>query len=89
MEQSLRVAYLRWQTSAQQARLERESVVAANEALAIARRQYELNALTNVEFRVIQLNAINAETRFLAAQYAAKVREVELLRVSGKLLEGG
>jgi outer membrane protein len=89
VEQSLRVAYLRWQTSAQQARLERESVVAANEALAIARRQYELNALTNVEFRVIQLNAINAETRFLAAQYAAKVREVELLRVSGKLLEGG
>jgi hypothetical protein len=46
-----------------------------------------LGALTNVEFRVIQLNAVNAETRFLEAQLLAKAREIELLRLSGRLLE--
>ena len=87
VERSLRAAHLRWLNHAQRARLERESVREANDALKIAQRQYELGALTNVDFRVIQLNAINAETRFLEAQFAAKVREIELLRLSGRLVE--
>lgn len=87
IETALRVAYMRWQTRHQQVDLEWESMAAANAALTIARRQYELGALTNVEFRVIQLNVVNAETRFLEAQFQAKAREIELLRLSGRLLE--
>lgn len=86
IEQALRVAYLRWDNHREQVQLERQSVRAAGEALSIARRQYELGAITNVDFRVIQLNAINAETRFLEAQFQAKLREIELLRLSGQLL---
>ncbi|MDP5170036.1 MAG: TolC family protein [Bacteroidia bacterium] len=87
VEESIRIAYLRWQNRVTQLALERESIEAANEALSIAQRQYELGTLTNVDFRIIQLNVINAETRFLEAQLDAKIREVELLRLSGRLLE--
>lgn len=89
MEAAVQVAYVRWQSRVRQAQLEQESLQAAQEALFIARRQYELGALTNIDFRVIQLNVINANTRLLQAQFLAKSRELELLRLSGQLLNGG
>ncbi len=87
LEESIRIAHLRRQSRVRQAALESENMRAAALALDIARGQYELGALTNVEFRVIQLNVVNAETRLLEAQYEAKLREIELLRLSGTLLE--
>lgn len=89
MDATLQVAYVRWQSRVLQTQLEEESLEAAREALFIARRQYELGALTNIDFRVIQLNVINANTRLLQAQFLAKSRELELLRLSGQLLNGG
>ncbi|MCB0637470.1 MAG: TolC family protein [Lewinella sp.] len=87
IETALHTAYLRWENRRRQAVLEEESMAAAAKALEIARGQYELGALTNIEFRVIQLNVVNAKTRFLQAQYQAKYREIELLRLSGQLLQ--
>lgn len=87
-EAALQVAYVRWQSRVRQTELELESLAAAQEALNIAQRQYELGALTNIDFRLIQLNVVNANTRFLQAQLLAKQRELELLRLSGRLLEG-
>ncbi len=87
VEESIRVAYLRWQNWVTLLNLEQESITAASEALKIAQQQYELGTLTNVDFRLIQLNAFNAKSRFLEAQLEAKIREVELLRLSGRLLE--
>lgn len=86
VEATVRVAYLRWQASLEQVQLEKESVKAASLALAIAERQYEVGTITNVDFRVIQLNTVNAQSRFFEAQYAAKSRELELQRLSGKLI---
>lgn len=86
VEASVRVAYLRWTSRLEQVQLEKESVKAANLALKIAAKQYEIGTLTNVDFRVIQLNAVNAQSRFLEAQFAAKSRELELQRLSGKLM---
>lgn len=86
VEESLRIAFLRWEYKLKQVYLEQESVQAATEALAIARQQYELGTITNIEFRVIQLNVINARTRFLDAQFQAKLQEIELMRVSGNLI---
>jgi outer membrane protein TolC len=88
IEAAIQVAYARWDSRVQQAQLEQESLEVAKDALFIARRQYELGALTNVDFRLIQLNVINANTRFLQAQFLAKSRELELLRLSGRLLAG-
>ncbi len=86
VEASVRVAYLRWISRLEQVQLEKESVEAADLALKIASKQYEIGTLTNVDFRVIQLNAVNAQSRFLEAQFAAKSRELELQRLSGKLM---
>lgn len=86
VEASVRVAYLRWISRLEQVQLEKQSVQAANLALKIAAKQYEIGTITNVDFRVIQLNAVNAQSRFLEAQFAVKSRELELQRLSGKLM---
>jgi len=87
VEAALETAYVRWESSRRQALLEKESVEASLEAFKIAQGQYDLGAITIVDFRVIQLNAINAESRFLRAAYEAKSREIELLRISGRLID--
>ena len=86
IDRSVRLAHLRWAAALRRLAVEQASIDAATEALDIARRQYELGAITNVDFRIIQLNAVNAESRFLEAQFVAKSREIELLRLSGRLL---
>ena len=87
VEASIRTAYIRWSNSLKQISLEQESVSAALQALEIAAKQYEIGEITNIDFRLIQLNAINARTRLLEAQYLAKSREIEMLRMSGRLLQ--
>lgn len=87
IQAAVRVAYLRWQSENQQMDLEIESVQEARKTLTIADRQYELGAINDVDFRTIQLNALNAESRLMQAEYRAKVREIELYRLSGQLLE--
>ena len=87
VEAALETAYVRWESSRRQALLEKESVEASLEAFKIAQGQYDLGAITIVDFRVIQLNAINAKSRFLRAAYEAKSREIELLRISGRLID--
>ncbi len=88
VEQAVRAAHLRWSRSLDRANLEQASLEAARAALEIAQGQFELSAITSLDFRIIQLNALNAETRFLEAQFTAKNQEIELLRLSGKVLEG-
>ena len=87
VEGSVRVAYLRWTSRLEQVQLEMQSVEAAQKALNIAWKQFEIGTLTNVDFRIIQLNAVNANSRLLTAQFAAKARELELNRLSGTLME--
>ena len=87
VEAALETAFIRWKASRKQVFLEKASLEAAMKAFEIAQGQYDLGAITNVDFRVIQLNVINAESRYLRAAYEAKSREIELLRISGRLLE--
>ena len=87
VEGSVRVSYIRWSSRLEQVQLEMQSVEAAQKALTIAWKQFEVGTLTNVDFRIIQLNAVNAQSRLLTAQFAAKARELELNRLSGTLLE--
>ncbi len=42
---------------------------------------------TSYEFREVQRNTVAAETRLIEAEYNAKLAEIELLRLSGGLLE--
>lgn len=84
---AVRVAYLRWENQMKQVKLEQGSVDEARKTLTIAERQYDLGTISDVDFRTIQLNALNAEVRFLQAKFSAKSREIELYRLSGQLME--
>ena len=48
--------------------------------------QYKLGQVTSIEFRQAQINLLNAETSLNLAKYEAKLAELELLRLTGQLL---
>ena len=49
--------------------------------------QFNLGQITSVEFRQAQLNLINAQTSYFGAKYDAKIIEVQLKQLAGRLLE--
>ncbi|TNF70194.1 MAG: TolC family protein [Bacteroidetes bacterium] len=51
-----------------------------------SRERYELGQITSVDFRVAQLNLLNAVLDRSQAKYNAKMAELQLLQVSGELL---
>jgi len=51
--------------------------------------QFKVGQIGSVEFRQAQLNLLNAETSYNTAKYNAKVIELQLLQLSGELLEKG
>ena len=51
-----------------------------------SRERYELGQISSVDFRVAQLNLLNAVLDRSQAKYNAKLAELLLLQVSGELL---
>ncbi|MCO5725740.1 TolC family protein [Robiginitalea marina] len=51
-----------------------------------SKERYELGQITSIEFRQAQLNLLNAELTRSQAKYNAKLAELQLLQVSGQLL---
>ena len=49
--------------------------------------QYKLGQVTSIEFRQAQTNLLNARTSLNLAKYEAKLAEMELLRLTGQLLD--
>ena len=52
-----------------------------------SRERYELGQITSIEFRQAQLNLLQAELARSQAKYNAKLTELQLLQVSGQLLD--
>lgn len=50
--------------------------------------QFKVGQVTSVEFRQAQLNLLNAATSLNSAKFDAKVIEIQLLQLSGQLMEG-
>jgi len=67
--------------------LETQNLEVARENLEIAFERYRLGALTGFELREVQKNLLEAEERLLSIQYQAKVAEISLLQISGRILE--
>lgn len=49
--------------------------------------RFKVGQVNSVEFRQAQLNLLNAATNYNTAKYDAKVIEIELLQLSGRLVE--
>jgi outer membrane protein, adhesin transport system len=67
--------------------LETQNLQAARENVEIAFDRYRLGALSGFELREVQKNLLEAEERLLSIQYQAKMAEISLLQISGKILE--
>jgi len=50
--------------------------------------QFKIGQVTSVEFRQAQLNLLNAATNLNTAKFDAKIIEINLLQLSGGLMEG-
>ena len=50
--------------------------------------QFRIGQINSVEFRQAQLNLLEAATNLNSAKYDAKIIEVQLLQLSGRLLDG-
>lgn len=80
-------AYDRYQNRLRLVELERQNLAAVQANVEVALKQFEVGTITSVELREVQEQFIEAESRLLTAQFEAKQAEVELLRLSGQLLD--
>ena len=80
-------AYERYQNRLRLVALERQNREAVRANVDVALEQFEQGTITSIELREVQEQFIQAESRLLTVQFEAKQAEVELLRLSGRLLD--
>lgn len=80
-------AFLTYGNSMRLARLEQENLDVARENVEIALERFRIGRSNSLEIREAQNNAVNAEIRYLEALNTAKIAEIELLRLSGQIIE--
>ncbi|MDR9415315.1 MAG: TolC family protein [Gracilimonas sp.] len=66
--------------------LEEENLEINKKTVDIALERFKLGTINSIELREAQQSLLNAENRLIGAQIAAKSAEIELLRLSGRLL---
>ena len=69
--------------------LEENNLVLAEKNMDIAGESYRIGSLSSIELREVQENLLEAHSRMIKALFRVKVRETELLRLSGILLPQG
>lgn len=87
LQQAMAQTYQAYQTSLRLLNLEVQNNLLANQNVDIAYDRYRIGNSTFVEFRDVQRNAINAQTRLIEAEYNAKAAEIELLRLSSTITQ--
>ncbi len=66
--------------------LETENYAIAKQNIEIAFDRFKVGIATSYELREVQRNAVAAETRLIEAKFSAKTAEIELIRLSGKII---
>lgn len=66
--------------------LQEQNVITAKNNYERSTEQYNLGQITSVELRQAQINLLNAQTNKNLAKYDAKLAEIQLLQLSGQLL---
>lgn len=66
--------------------IQRQNVITNVSNFSRSRERYNLGQITAIEFRQAQINLILAETNLNAAKYDAKIAELQLLQLTGQLL---
>jgi outer membrane protein TolC len=66
---------------------ERMNLALAQKNMDIALEAYKVGSVSSIEVREVQRNLLSAQLRLIIALYRAKVKETELLLLSGKLIQ--
>jgi len=87
LEADISKAYAGYQTNLNLIAIERLNLEVAKENEEIALERYQLGNSTPLELREAQINAVQAESRLINAAFSTKLAEIELLRLSGSLIQ--
>ncbi len=68
-------------------KLEEQNQQTATENLEIALQRYKLGSLSGIDLREVQKSLLDAKERLLIIQYQAKIAEISLQLISGKIME--
>ena len=67
-------------------RVQEENILTSKNNFDRTQEKFKLGQVTSIEFRQAQLNLLNAELSRNQAKYQAKIAELNLLLLSGELL---
>ncbi|TXE06113.1 TolC family protein [Seonamhaeicola algicola] len=67
-------------------KLQEKNIVTTQNNFDRTAEKFKLGQLNSIEFRQAQINLLNAELTKNQAKYAAKIAELELLKISGEIL---
>jgi outer membrane protein len=81
----LLTAYQNYTTNLALLQVEENNVDVAKQSLDITLEKYRLGSIAPLELREAQRNSIDAVSRYLEAQYQAKLTEINLKEISGTL----
>ena len=87
LEGAIHKTYINYSNNLELIKLENLNVDVALENVSIALDRYELGAGTSLELREAQRNAVDSQNRLLDAQLTAKLAEIELLRLTGSIID--
>lgn len=85
LETQLATAYQTYLTNLELIELEKNNETIAKQNLAITLDKFHIGTITTLEFRTAQLNYVNATVRYTNAQFQAKISEIGLKELAGKL----
>lgn len=86
LEESIANAWNSYITANQRVLLEETNLTGARTQSDVALESYRIGSLSAVELRDVQLGLVNAEQRLLVARYEAKLAELQLKWLSGRLV---
>ncbi|MBT8321220.1 MAG: TolC family protein [Eudoraea sp.] len=66
--------------------IQEQNVITNQNNFERSKEQFQLGRITGIEFRLAQINLLNAQTNKNLAKYDAKLAELQLLQLTGQLL---
>ena len=87
LERDIINAWANYQNAIFVLQVEENAVETNRENFARTEEQIKVGRLTSIEFRQAQLNLLNAQTSLNNAKFDAKLREIQLLQMVGKLID--
>ncbi|QQR88305.1 MAG: TolC family protein [Flavobacteriales bacterium] len=86
LEESILNAWTTYTTANQRVALEEQNLTGARTQSDVALESYRIGSISAVELRDVQLGLVNAEQRLLVARYEAKLAELQLKWLAGRLV---